>query len=105
MTVHPARWPTLIVVTLGLICCWSALTPQPAYATRRSGCHKFSVWNYPYPQTCEAHHRLFRADVPIQVTFPLPPSRELDMPDLTADWGNEPDPETRGRLMLHALLR
>jgi hypothetical protein len=80
-----------------------ALTSAPAEA-----CHRFSVWNYLYPQRCPtiARHEARRA---APMSF-FPPSREavkidIALPTLELiDWGQEADDEARGRLELRAML-
>lgn len=75
---------------------------SPSYS---NSCHKFSIWRYPWPQTCGTKHLAYQANV----SFPLPPERDADMalPDLPLIWLNtsEPDDETRGKLMLLGVLR
>lgn len=70
-----------------------------------AACHKYSIWRYPWPQTCGTKHLAYQANV----SFPLPPERDADMalPDLPLIWLNtsEPDDETRGKLMLLGVLR
>lgn len=81
------------------------LTP-PVIPTAFAGCHKYSVWNYPWPQRCppptERHHIIAAA-------FPLPPVLErppdMPLPSLDGiDWGPPCPEDVRARLLLRATL-
>lgn len=71
-----------------------ALWPLPAHA-----CHLYSVWHYPFRQRCPAppapHPRPHRPPSPASI--PLPALAGID-------WGQPPDDETLGRLMLRAKM-
>lgn len=99
MTGHPALYRMRIGAMSGLMLLCSG---APGYS---NSCHKFSIWHYPWPQTCGTKHLAYQANV----SFPLPPERDADMalPDLPLIWLNtsEPDDETRGKLMLLGVLR
>lgn len=75
------------------------LTSNPAWA----GCHRFSIWHYPWRQTCRV-----TPIIPVAFEAPLPEPRpiEIPIPSLTdIDWGSPPDDDTRGRLMLRTTLQ
>lgn len=69
-----------------------------------AGCHKFSIWHFPWPQRCA----IFRVAAPlvVPVDVPLPPEKELDipLPDLTPVDGSGIDEDTRAKLLLRGEL-
>lgn len=73
---------------------------SPAFA----GCHKYSIWKFPWPQRCPpAERRLIAGDI-----VPLPPvldrDPEIPLPSLDGiDWGSCPE-DMRARLLLRAAL-
>ena len=56
----------------------------PAYAA----CHKYSVWNYPYPQHCSIRYaRREEAPPPPAKDIPLPSLENMEFPpDCITDW-------------------
>jgi hypothetical protein len=79
-------------------------------------CHRFRVWNYPTRQTCrvtalapKSAFRLPRAKINVSLNMPtrpvvLPPA--IPLPDLAnIEWGQLPDDELRGRLLLRVILQ
>jgi hypothetical protein len=80
-------------------------------------CHRYQRWYYPYPQNCrmtalapKSRFRLPRARIdislkmPARPVVPLPP--DIPLPDLAnIEWGQFPDDELRGRLLLRVLLQ
>jgi hypothetical protein len=67
-----------------------------------SACRHYSIWGFPWAQRCSVSTPI-RA---LSVT-PTPPVRDTDMPlpSLTpVVWGDAPDEDTRGRLLLRAAL-
>ena len=85
-----------------------ALTSAPAEA-----CHRFSVWNYPWRQSCGFIPKTV-PKIGIDKRSPLRVARnlatttsrpEIPLPALEPiDWGQPADEEARGRLELKALL-
>ena len=75
---------------------------SPAFA-----CHKFSVWKYPWPQSCRVTALappMIRSRARLELVLPAP--REILLPSLTdIDWGHGPDDELRARLMLRVILQ
>lgn len=92
-----------------------------AMDTAASACHRFRVWNYPTPQQCRVtaltprsairlprtriNVRLVQTRLPARPLVPTPVI-EIPIPSLAdIDWGQPPDDDERGRLMLRGLLR
>lgn len=73
-----------------------------------SACHRFSRWYYPYRQTCRVTALApasIRSRARIDVALPVPRPIGIPLPDLTnIDWGQLPDDELRGRLLLRVIL-
>jgi len=71
--------------------------------------HCYSVWRYPRPQHCHAT-ALARAirlpNAKINIALPAPRAPEIALP-LLSDivWGEPPDDELRGKLLLRVLLQ
>jgi hypothetical protein len=73
-----------------------------AMVTPASACRHYSIWGFRWAQRCSASTPARAAPVP-----PTSPVRDTDMPlpDLTpVVWGDDPDEDTRGRLLLRAAL-
>jgi hypothetical protein len=87
----------VIAITLAL---------EPAAAAK---CHHFSIWKYPWRQSCRMTALApssIRSRARINVILPVPRPIEIPLPDLTnIDWGQLPDDDARGRLMLRATLQ
>lgn len=71
--------------------------------------HCYSIWHYPWRQSCGATALappMIRSRARIAVVLPAPRPIEIPLPSLTdIDWGQLPDDELRGRLMLRATLQ
>jgi hypothetical protein len=82
------------------------LAVEPAAASK---CHHFSIWNYPRRQTCRVTALApasIRSRARISVALPVPRPIDIPLPDLVnIDWGQPPNDETRGRLMLRTMLQ
>jgi hypothetical protein len=79
----------LVVASLLLL---TLVEPAPA-------CHRFSRWNYPWPQRCSV-----RPVSPAAAVDKLP-RPEFPLPDLTPiGKGGEADEDMRARLLLRAAL-
>jgi hypothetical protein len=75
----------------------------------------FSVWRYPWPQHCHATALAPRSAIRItnaRIDVALPalrhtaPAVEFSLPNLTdIEWGQPPDDELRGKLLLRVLLQ
>jgi hypothetical protein len=85
----------VIAITLAL---------EPAAAAK---CHHFSIWKYPWRQNCRMTALAppsIRSRARLEII--LPAAREIPMPSLTnIDWGQAPDDELRGRLLLRVILQ
>jgi hypothetical protein len=59
-------------------------------------CHRFSVWHFPWPQRCSV----------VAEPRPAQPkastSDDMPLPDLSPITGEEPDEQTRARLIMRA---
>ena len=95
----------------GLLLALAVLASAPVPAA--AGCHRYSVWHYPWPQRCGvrhqaafvalAHHRPSRPVTPVKlpnfgIDIPLPALAKADC------LGGEADENSRARLMLRAAL-
>jgi hypothetical protein len=66
-----------------------------------SACRHYSIWGFPWAQRCSVSTPV-RA-VPVTPTPPV--DTDMPLPDLTAViWGDDPNEDTRGRLLLRAAL-
>jgi hypothetical protein len=97
----------------------SAIVLLLATDEARAACHRYSVWKYPRPQTCRVTALAPRSALPVsrarinvslnrpaphRIVTPAPAI--LLLPSLTnIDWGQLPDDELRGRLLLRVILQ
>lgn len=91
-----------VALTAGLICAFGV-------SEARAACHKFTIWNFPWRQSCPAFHRMTAlAPLPAPVLFkraPAPREPEFPLPDLNFV-PCDPAPEMMaGRLILKATLQ
>lgn len=79
-----------------------------------AGAHCYSVWRYPRPQHCGATALARAIRLPRERIDVMPPSLmrgvdmtpEIPLPSLTEiDWGQPPDDDTRGRLLLRVIMQ
>jgi hypothetical protein len=77
-------------------------------------CHRYSRWFYPRPQSCRVTALTPRSiRLPrVRINVVLPPHRiatpvsDIPLPDLAnIDWGQLPDDDLRGRLLLRVILQ
>lgn len=84
----------------------ASILATPAYA-----CHKFSVWNYPFPQRCPVH--IAQAAIvapnppsrPIYLEVPGDPDIDIPLPSLDTVFPPDCDAEWCQRLKGIGLLR
>jgi hypothetical protein len=83
----------------------AALICTPA----RAGCHKFSIWHYPWRQSCWVHSIRYEARParPARPVTPLPPlkgDRDIPLPDVAFTPCPAASDEDAGRILLRARL-
>jgi hypothetical protein len=70
-----------------------------------AACHRYSIWHYPWPQRCQRDEVYPTKTIHAEPEAPLTSVKEIPLPFLTdIVWGNAPDEDMRGRLMLRAAL-
>jgi hypothetical protein len=79
-------------------------------ATRtEAACHKFSVWNYPWPQRCGVQRHVSglvtQASLEVPLPAPRPDDADMPLPDLAGIWDAPADAETRARILAIVKLR